>query len=223
MITFTEGPQGRRPTTEEQDAVANVENGYMRMDENGELLIIDDTAYFQQLDQQRRKQEPATVGEEKRDSGERADFHSEKDLARIASQWPMSRLVEVWNSLAGVTPVKRFADRNKAVARIWKASQSLTSTTPVLISDTPPVKSHSRKKAITGPLRKLREGSKKAQVISLLSQPEGVTLQELMKATGWQAHSVRGFLSGSLSKKMGLHIHSERRPDGERYYRIQSK
>jgi hypothetical protein len=39
--------------------------------------------------------------------------------------WPGSRLVEIWNTLPGVTPVKKFADRRKAVARIWKAIQSL--------------------------------------------------------------------------------------------------
>ena len=214
MSKFTEGPGGRRLTTAEQDALAKVENGYVRMDEDGELLIIDDTAYFRIQDEQRRRKELATVGE---------DFDSENDLAQIASEWPMSRLVEVWNSLPGVTPVKRFTDRKKAVTRIWKASQKLASTTPGLIPDTPPVKGRSRKRAVSAPVQKLREGSKKDQIISLLSQPEGVTLHELMKSTGWQAHSVRGFLSGSLSKKMGLHIHSERRPDGERYYRIQSK
>ena len=121
----------------------------------------------------------------------------------------MSRLVEAWNSLPGVTPVKRFTDRKKAVTRIWKASQKLMSTTPVLKPDTPPAKSRSRKKGFAAPVRRRREGSKKARVLSLLSQPEGVTLKELMKATGWQAHSVRGFLSGSLSKKMGLQIRSE--------------
>ncbi len=219
MITFTEGPQGWRLTTDEQDAVAKVENGYMRMDADGELLVVDDTNYFRHLDEQRRQEKLAMNGE----MGEAEHFHSEKELARIAFEWPMSRLVEVWNSLAGVTPVKRFADRNKAVARIWKASQKLASTTPGLIPDTPPVKNRSKKTAVSAPVRRLRAGSKKVQVLNLLSQPEGVTLQELMKATGWQAHSVRGFLSGNLSKKMGLHIHSERRPDGERYYRIQSK
>jgi hypothetical protein len=44
-----------------------------------------------------------------------------------------------------------------------------------------------------------------------------------MAATDWQAHSVRGFVSGNLVKKMGLGIQSERRPDGERAYRIESR
>jgi hypothetical protein len=41
-----------------------------------------------------------------------------------------------------------------------------------------------------------------------------------MKVTGWQAHSLRGFISGTLSKKMGLNIESTKREDGERVYSI---
>ena len=48
----------------------------------------------------------------------------------------------------------------------------------------------------------------------------GATLKELMKATGWQAHSVRGFLSGTLGKKMGLALESSKGKDGERFYKI---
>ena len=53
-----------------------------------------------------------------------------------------------------------------------------------------------------------RAGSKTSQVLDLLRQPGGVTAKELMKATGWQAHSVRGFLSGTIGKKMGLTVTS---------------
>jgi hypothetical protein len=51
----------------------------------------------------------------------------------------------------------------------------------------------------------------------------GASLQQLRKATGWQAHSVRGFLSGTLKKKMGLRVTSTKPQDGERTYRIVSK
>jgi hypothetical protein len=68
-----------------------------------------------------------------------------------------------------------------------------------------------------------RAGLKKAIVQDLVGRPEGATLSELMKETGWQAHSVRGFLSGTLKKKMGLPIHSAKSPDGARAYRIVSK
>jgi hypothetical protein len=53
-----------------------------------------------------------------------------------------------------------------------------------------------------------RQGSKTEQVLELLKRPEGATLKELMKTTGWQPHSVRGFISGTLGKKMGLAVES---------------
>jgi Protein of unknown function (DUF3489) len=65
-----------------------------------------------------------------------------------------------------------------------------------------------------------REGSKTNQVLELLRQPGGVTAKELMKATGWQPHSVRGFLSGTVGKKMGLAVTSTKGEDGERSYSI---
>jgi Protein of unknown function (DUF3489) len=65
-----------------------------------------------------------------------------------------------------------------------------------------------------------REGSKTNQVLDLLRQPGGVTASELMKATGWQSHSVRGFLSGTVGKKMGLTVTSTKGEDGERSYSI---
>jgi hypothetical protein len=64
-----------------------------------------------------------------------------------------------------------------------------------------------------------RHGSKTAKVLDLLQRPGGVTLKELIKATGWQAHSVRGFISGTVGKKMGISVESSARTDGERVYR----
>lgn len=56
-------------------------------------------------------------------------------------------------------------------------------------------------------------------VVVLLKRPEGATLDEMMRATGWQAHSVRGAISGSIKKAMGLGVVSEK-IDGVRVYRI---
>jgi hypothetical protein len=68
-----------------------------------------------------------------------------------------------------------------------------------------------------------RKGTKTAKILALLGRPDGASLQELKKATGWQAHSVRGFLSGALKKKMGLRVDSIKRDTGERAYRLTSK
>ena len=70
---------------------------------------------------------------------------------------------------------------------------------------------------------KVRRGSKTAKVLALLKRSGGASLQQLQKATGWQAHSVRGFLSGALKKNMGLRIDSTKRDDGERTYHLASK
>ena len=67
-----------------------------------------------------------------------------------------------------------------------------------------------------------RDGSKAAQVLDLLKRPDGATLAELMKATEWQAHSVRGFLSGTVGKKLGLTVVSTKVEDGERTYSIKA-
>ena len=67
-----------------------------------------------------------------------------------------------------------------------------------------------------------REGSKAAKVLGLLRRPDGASLKELMKATGWLAHSVRGFLSGTVAKRMKLKLVSAKSEDGERRYSVQS-
>jgi hypothetical protein len=67
-----------------------------------------------------------------------------------------------------------------------------------------------------------RDGSKAAKMLDLLKRPDGVTLKELMKATGWQAHSVRGFLSGSVGKKIGLALISAKGEEGERTYSVKA-
>ncbi|MGA8025944.1 MAG: DUF3489 domain-containing protein [Bryobacteraceae bacterium] len=65
-----------------------------------------------------------------------------------------------------------------------------------------------------------REGSKTTIILALLKRPGGASLQELMDATGWQKHSVRGFLAGTVGKKMGLTLTSAKKEDGTRMYSI---
>jgi Protein of unknown function (DUF3489) len=66
------------------------------------------------------------------------------------------------------------------------------------------------------------DGSKTATVANLMKREYGVTLKDLMDATGWQAHSVRGFISGTLIKRMGLAVVSSKVGNGERTYTIAS-
>jgi hypothetical protein len=139
-------------------------------------------------------------------------FRSAKELARLAAAWPSSRLIEIWNSLPGVSPVRKFTSRQVAVIRIWTAIQRLAPDKGVQAG---------RAKRAT-PVSGAREGSKTAIALELLKRREGASLKELMAATEWQAHSVRGFLSGTLRKKLGLQIESGKSADGDRTYSIQA-
>jgi hypothetical protein len=64
-----------------------------------------------------------------------------------------------------------------------------------------------------------KKNSKQSRVVEMLRLPAGATIDAVMKATGWQQHSVRGFFAGVVQKKLGLKLDSEK-VDGNRVYRI---
>lgn len=68
--------------------------------------------------------------------------------------------------------------------------------------------------------RKPREGTKQALLIEMLRRPEGATIDEIVTATGWQSHTIRGAMAGALKKKLGLTITSEKDETRGRVYRI---
>ena len=146
-------------------------------------------------------------------------FRSAQELTTLAQKWPAARLIEIWNALPGVQPVQRFTSRQAATKRIWAAIQHIAATgsarNPSATAKKPAVA-----KKTTRPARKEPGGnSKTARVIALLQRPQGATLQAIMRATGWQSHSVRGFVSGQLKKKLGLKVRSAKR-EGQRVYSV---
>lgn len=109
-------------------------------------------------------------------------------------RFPIPKIIAMRNALPGVAPIRRFADRKKAVQALWAALGKL-------------------------PIGLVKEGSKQELVKALISRPEGADIEELMSATGWQRHSVRGLLSGTFRKRLGLAVESK--VDGNtRVYRI---
>jgi hypothetical protein len=116
-------------------------------------------------------------------------------------------------------PVKKFTDRKTAVARTWRAVQRLVPA-PAAATVGEPGGEGAPSKTRSTPEATARQGSKTAMVLELLRQPEGATLHELVAATGWQPHSVRGFLSGTLHKKMGHQVVRIKREDGGSAYKL---
>jgi uncharacterized protein DUF3489 len=160
-----------------------------------------------------------------------ATFHSQAELTRISAEWPLSRFVDIWNGIPGQAPVHRFSDRRKAVARIWQAIQPLVPNGEPSESreEAPPKKSPrvdtktlaAQKKRVTPKKnagKNAGRANKKAAVIAMMKRAKGATLPEIMQATSWQAHTVRGFIS-ILGSKGGHKIESTRNAAGERTYR----
>ncbi len=133
-------------------------------------------------------------------------FESLAALTKVAADWPLSRLVEIWNSIPGQSPVKKFQDRKKAVARVWKAIQPLASNVETS-EPTPeaekPKTGRKQIKAVAKPAKeatgaekppakpKTDSSNKKGEVIAMMKRAKGATLGEIMEATQWQKHTVR--------------------------------
>ena len=138
-------------------------------------------------------------------AGANEPFANLKDLAKLTAKWPVSRLVDIWNSFAGVAPfndlkpVKKFTNRNDALARIWKAVERLAPivaqpVTAQPAGDVAPVEAKAKKnppktkrrdtarpgaKAAKRGAPPAREGSKKAEVVDLMRRPSGAMSQRI--------------------------------------------
>lgn len=108
-------------------------------------------------------------------------------------------------------------------AEVAKTKQKLKATVDASAAKETKVKAGARtsiKSATRTEAMNTAGSTKSATVMSMLRGAEGITLEAIRQATGWQAHSVRGFLSGTVRKKQGMALISERGEDGIRRYRI---
>ena len=163
---------------------------------------------------------------------ESQSFSNPKELAKLTAEWPATRLVDTWNSFAGVAPfdelkpVKKFTDRKAAVARIWAAVARLSPDAAQPVEPVAPAKAKAKKSPTKAPQpARAQKGAtesrsnKKAEVIALMKRAKGVTLAEIVEATGWQKHTIRSFVS-ILGSKGGQKIESSKNAAGERTYHI---
>jgi len=109
----------------------------------------------------------------------------------------------------GVEPEGKPAEANSPVTHTKRQANKSTGTKPQKTA-----------KAVTSRQKPTRRANSKiAKVVEMLRTPTGSTINAIMKATGWQAHSIRGAISGAIKKKLGLQVTSELRGD-DRFYRV---
>ena len=135
------------------------------------------------------REAPATVND-----GEIAVTSNEELHAALSGK----RVLALWNALPGVEKRRKIGDREVLIDQLWSAIEALPEPEPPSDAKRP---------------------SKQDAVIAMLRRPEGATVDEVVGATGWQRHTVRGVFSGTLKKKLGLTLASAKEERG-RVYRI---
>jgi hypothetical protein len=114
----------------------------------------------------------------------------------------------------GAPKANKGAKKATKQAKAAPKKQAKEKATSKKAANAPAAKTESK------PASEGRDGSKKSIVLGLLRRKDGATLAEIAKATDWQNHSIRGFISGNLTKKMGLTVESTKNAAGERTYRV---
>jgi hypothetical protein len=120
--------------------------------------------------------------------------NEELHAARLSGK----RLLAPWNALPDIEKRRKLGDRDALIDQLWSAIEALPD--PNQQSDA-------------------KRPSKQEAVIAMLQRPEGATVDEVASAMSWERHTVRGFFSGTLKKKLGLTLASAQEERG-RVYRL---
>ena len=120
----------------------------------------------------------------------------------------------------GAPKAKKAVKKAKPAAKKAAKAAKKAPKTAAKPATTKPAGKKTAKAAAPKTDSQARDGSKKAIVIAMLTTKDGATLAAIMKATDWKKHSIRGFISGNLMKKMDLPVESFKNEAGERCYKI---
>ena len=149
-----------------------------------------------------------------------------KGLAGAAAKMAVNRMIErgllqeVDANLRRGEPLWReTGDGHGTTLVVTDAGLLAIGITPVVVKTVTNIHEHAAEPAAPKPPTQ-RAGTKQALLISLLQAPEGTTMEAMMAATSWKPHTLRGTMSGALSKKLGLIVTSAKESDGARVYRI---
>ena len=149
-----------------------------------------------------------------------------KGLAGAAAKMAVNRMIErgllqeVDANLRRGEPLWReTGDGHGTTLVVTDAGLLAIGITPVVVKTMTNIHEHAAEPAAPKPPTQ-RAGTKQALLISLLQAPEGTTMEAMMAATSWKPHTLRGTMSGALSKKLGLIVTSAKESDGARVYRI---
>ena len=150
-----------------------------------------------------------------------ANEATQTEAAAVAEQ-SANAAPEQAASTKKATSKKGAPKGQKAAKKAAAKKDAKPASRPAAKKDAKPASKKASKAAAPKPEKSQpREGSKKQIVLDLLRRKDGATMAEIAKATGWQNHSIRGFVSGTLTKKMDLPVSSLKDEKGERRYKIE--
>jgi hypothetical protein len=118
---------------------------------------------------------------------------------------------------------KKGSAKSNAPMRRKAASAAATTKKPPRFVESKAARVAAVKTPVKADEPKVERVTKQERMLTLLSRPEGASIAEIMQATDWQQHSVRGFLAGTVKKKLGFSLTTSKVAGDDRRYRIETR